>query len=73
MHFETELSYFLGSTDLYLTTVTIESFSTSVFKILTWIFATTTKICTRDCFTQHYHQGFFTDPYTYLLISISLQ
>ena len=29
----------------------MEPFSTSVFKDLIWIFATTTKICTNGCFT----------------------
>ena len=28
----------------------MEPFSTSVFKVLIWILATTTKICTRGCF-----------------------
>ena len=32
--------------------VHMKPFSTSVFKILIWIIATTTKICTRNCFTQ---------------------
>ncbi len=38
----------------------MEPFSTSVFKVLIWIFATNTKICTRARFTQAYAQGFVT-------------
>jgi len=55
-----EFPYLLGSTDPCPTAVTMEPFSTSVFKDLTWIFATTTKICTRGGSTQHRCQGFFT-------------
>jgi len=36
----------------------MESFSTSVFKVLVWIFATTTKICTRGGSTRAHAQGF---------------
>ena len=32
----------------------MEPFPTSVFKVCVWIFATTTKICTKGCFTQAY-------------------
>jgi len=32
----------------------MEPFSTSVFKVLTWIFATTTKICTDDSSISSY-------------------
>ena len=42
----TALAGALGSTDPHSTAVHVEPFSTSVFKDLTWIFATTTKICT---------------------------
>ena len=51
-HFETKFSYLLGLTNPYPTAVLMESFSTSIFKVLIWIFATTTKICTRGRFTQ---------------------
>ena len=40
----------------------MEPFSTSVFKVLIWIFATTTKICTKGCSTQAHAQGFVTTP-----------
>ena len=60
--FQTELPYALGSTNPCPTAVHTEPFSTSVFKVLIWIFATTTKICTRGCFTQTHVQGFFTTP-----------
>ena len=46
VHFNTELPYLLGSTNPYPITVDTEPFSASAFKDLTWIFATTTKICT---------------------------
>ena len=50
-------AYSLGSTDPCPTAVHKEPFSTSVFKVLTWIFATTTKIYTdggsRRVFTRH--------------------
>ena len=51
-HFKTEFPYLLGSTNPCPTAVHMEPFSTSVFKVLIWIFATTTKICTRGCFTR---------------------
>ena len=38
----------------------METFSTSVFKVLIWIFATTTKIRTRGCFSQTYVRAFVT-------------
>ena len=61
------LTYHLGSTHPYSITVFMEPFSTSVFKFyfvinllskeddaLTWIFATTTKICTNHNFIEHH-------------------
>ena len=42
----TALADGLGSTDPHSTAVHVEPFSTSVHKVLTWVFATTTKICT---------------------------
>ena len=36
----------------------MEPFSTSAFKVLVWIFATTTKICTRGGSTQAHALGF---------------
>ena len=62
MHFETEFPYLLGSTHPCPTAVTMEPFSTSVFKDLTWIFATTTKICTRGRSSQHHCQAFSAWP-----------
>lgn len=42
----------LGPTYPYTNTVDMEPFSTLVFKVLIWIIATTTKICTKSCFTH---------------------
>ena len=61
-HFETEFPYLLGSTNPYPIAVHMEPFSTSVFEVLIWIFATTTKICTRGRFTQAHAKGFTTTP-----------
>ena len=50
----------------------MEPFSTSAFKVLIWIFATTTKICNRDSSTQAHAKGFYTKcPHALLLISAS--
>ncbi len=59
-HFRTELPYLLGSTNPCPNAVHMEPFSTSVFKVLIWIFATNTKICTGGRFTQVYTISFFT-------------
>ena len=61
-HFETEFPYLLGSTNPCPTAVHMEPFSTSVFKVLIWIFATTTKIFTRGRFTQAHAKGCVTTP-----------
>ena len=61
-HFETKFSCLLRLTNPYPTAVLMESFSTSIFKVLIWIFATTTKICTRGRFTQAHAKGFTTTP-----------
>ena len=61
-HIETEFVYLLGSTNPCPTVVHIEPFSTSVFKVLIWIFATITKIYTRARFTQAHAKGFTTTP-----------
>jgi hypothetical protein len=42
------LAFALGSTDPCSTAVHMEPFSTTVLKVLTRVFATTTKICTDD-------------------------
>ena len=53
-HFETDFSYLLGSTNSRPIAVHVKPFSTSVFKVLIWIFATATKICTKGRFTPAY-------------------
>ncbi len=58
----TELTSLLGSTNPGPTAVHLEPFPTSVFKVLIWIFATTTKICTRGCFTRPHGLRCFTTP-----------
>ena len=47
-------SLHLGLTNPCPIAVHMEPFSTSVFKVLIWIFATTTKICTKSHFTLAY-------------------
>ena len=61
-HFETEFPYLLGSIDPCPTAVFMEPFSTSVLKVLIWIFATTAKFCTRSRFTQDHVKSFTTIP-----------
>jgi len=51
LHIEREHPCLQGSTNSCPTAVHMKPCSTSVFNVLTWVFATTTKICTRDCFT----------------------
>ena len=63
---KTVLTYLLGSTDPQPIAVHVEPFSTSVFKVLTWIFATTTKICTRDNSTSIYIEKLLN--YQYVLL-----
>ena len=46
--FKTDFSDSLGPTDPCSTAVHMEPFSTLVLKGLTWVFATTTKICNSD-------------------------
>lgn len=70
-HFETELPHLLGSTNPHPTAVDVEPFPTSVFKDLIWIFATTTKICTRGRSTQVHTKGFVTDLHACLLVMAS--
>ena len=57
-----ELPYVLGSSNPWTIAVLMEPFPTSVFKVLIWIFATTTKICTGYSSTQTYVKGFYTVP-----------
>ena len=63
--------YILGSSNPWPIAVLMEPFLTSAFKVLIWIFATTTKICTRDSSTQAHAKGFYTCPHALLLISAS--
>ena len=63
-----EIPVSLGSTNPCPNAVHMKSFSASVFKVLNWIFATTTKICTRSCFTQVYTTSFTTNTYALLHI-----
>jgi len=58
--FETEFPHLLGPTNPSPTAVHIEPFPISVFKYLTCIFATTTKICTRVPFQQPSRVAFCT-------------
>ena len=48
----TELPNLLGSTHPWPIAVRMEPFSTPVLKALAWIYATSTKICTRARSTQ---------------------
>ena len=41
-----------------MNTIAMEPFSTSVFKVHIWIFATTTKICTKGISTQAHAKSF---------------
>ena len=58
--FITELPYLSGSTNSCPIAVHTKPFSTSVFKVLIWILATTTKIRTKGCFTQAHAQRLLT-------------
>ena len=60
VHLETDFSYLLGSANPCLNAIHMETFPTSVYKVLICIFATTTKICTRDRFTQAHAKRFGT-------------
>jgi len=46
--FYTEWPNPLGPTNSHATAVHVKTFSTSTFKVLIWILATTTKICTKS-------------------------
>ena len=56
--FRTEFSDLLGPTDPCPTAVHMEPFSTSVYKVLICILATTTKICTKGSSTRGRPQSF---------------
>ena len=55
-----ELPVSLGPTNPCPIAVHMEPFPTSVFKVLIWIFATTTKICSTGCSTQAHAFRFIT-------------
>ena len=57
---KTALAYALGPTNSCRNALHTKPFSTSVFKVLIWIFATTTKICTIGRFRQFYNKSFNT-------------
>jgi len=58
----------LGLINPWPTAVLMEPFSTSTFKVLTWIFATTTKICTKESYTPgHPWSCFATFTFVYSL------
>ena len=64
--FRTEFSDLLGPTDPCPTAVHMEPFSTSVYKVLICILATTTKICTEGGSTRARAQRFYaTDTPSY--------
>ena len=52
MYVSIQLRYNLGPANSCPTAVSMKTFSTSVFKDLIWILATTTKICSRGRFMQ---------------------
>jgi len=58
----------LGLTDPCPKAVHMEPFSTSVYKVLIWIVATTTKICTNDCSSQTHVLAFDATISTFLLV-----
>ena len=60
--FETEFPYHLGLPKLCPTAVHMEPFSTLIFKVLIWIFATTTKIYSKDSFNWALDKSFTTTP-----------
>jgi len=60
MHLFLELTFPLGSTDSRSNAVLSKPFSTSVLKALTWVFATTTKIYTRESFNYPFELIFTT-------------
>ena len=55
-----ELPYALGPSNPWPNAVLMEPFSTSAFKVLIWIFATTTKICTKYSSSKAHANTFYT-------------
>ena len=70
--FQTELPYILGPTNSWPIAVLTKPFSTSVFKVLIWILATTTKICTKGCFIQNHFRKLHCNLHVLLLVGIYL-
>ena len=62
----------LGPTNPRPIAVLAEPFPTSVFKVLIWIFATTTKICTRRRSSRVHTLAFHTDVHALLRIACFL-
>ena len=71
LHLRSELPDRLGPPDPCSTAVHMEPFSTSVLKVLTSIFATTTKICTCGSSTQSHDRSFHARHSALLLVSAS--
>ena len=69
--FETELPYGLGSANSCPTAVHMKPFPTLVLQVLIEVFATLTKICTRDCSTRAHALGFVTNLHGRLLFGAS--
>jgi len=62
----------LGLTNPCPNAVHMEPFSTSVFKVLIWIFATTTKICTNGSSVQDHSQRFLHFHHAFLLFAADI-
>ena len=61
-----KLIYNLGSIDPRPIAVLVEPFSTSTLRRFSLVFATTTKICTKGCYTPGHPKSFFaTFTFTY--------
>jgi len=57
-----DFPHVLGSSHPWPIAVLTETLSTSALKVLVWIIATTTKICTKRCSTKAHARGFATTP-----------
>jgi len=64
-----KLIYALGSINPRPTAVLVEPFSTSALRHFSLVFATTTKICTRGCYTPGHPKSFLaTSTFAYSLV-----
>ena len=61
----------LGSASPCPKAVHMEPFSTSIFKDSIWIIATTTKICTKGCFTKLYSKSCTTSLQAHLHTNVT--